>query len=336
VRIDAALMTGDVGRAGELAARFEAQGYDGLYSFEGPHDPFLPLVLAARATRRIELATGVAIAFARTPMLCAQIAQDLQQLSEGRFILGLGTQVRAHVEKRFGMPWSRPAARMREFVLAIRAIWRSWSTAERLDFRGEFYTHTLMTPMFSPGKPPFGDPRIFLAAVGPRMTEVCGEVADGFFVHPLHTPAYLREVALPALARGRAAGGRSAVPFEIAAQTIVCLGADDAGVARARAKAKSQIAFYGSTPAYAGVLAHCGREALYPELNRMTKQGRWAEMARLVDDDLLDAIAVSGTPAEAGRRLRARCAGLVDRVGLGLYDEAGPDAVVDLIQAARG
>jgi probable F420-dependent oxidoreductase len=335
VKLDAAFMTGDLARAGELAAALEAQGHDGLYSFEGPHDPFFPLVLAAQATSRIELATGVAIAFARTPMLCAQIAQDLQRLSRGRFILGLGTQIRAHVEKRFSMPWSRPAARMREFVLAIRAIWRSWSGGERLEFRGEFYTHTLMTPMFSPGKPPFGDPRIFLAAVGPRMVEVCGEVADGYFVHPLNTPGYLRDVSLPALARGLAAGGRTRAGFEVAAQTIVCIGANDAQLARARDKARAQIAFYGSTPAYAGVLEHCGREALFPELNRMTKEGRWAELPGRVDDELLDAIAVSGTPAEAGRKLRERCAGLVERVGLGLYNEAGPDAVVDLLKAAR-
>jgi probable F420-dependent oxidoreductase len=335
MRIDAALMTRDLGRAGALAAALEAQGHDGLYSFEGPSDPFFPLVLAAQATRRIELATGVAIAFARTPMLCAQIAQDLQRLSQGRFSLGLGTQIRPHVERRFGMPWSKPAARMREFVLAIRAIWHSWSSGERLDFRGEFYAHTLMTPMFSPGKNPFGDPRIFLAAVGPRMLEACGEVADGWFVHPLNTPAYLRELALPALARGLAAGERARSAFQVACQTIVCIGANDEQLARARAGAKSQIAFYGSTPAYAGVLAHCGREALYPALNRMTKEGRWAEMPALVDDDLLDAIAVSGSPAEAGRRLRARNAGLADRTGLGLYNEAGPDAVVDLLQAAR-
>jgi probable F420-dependent oxidoreductase len=336
VKFDAALMTGDLARAGELAAAFEAQGHDGLYSFEGPHDPFFPLVLAAQATAKLELATGVAVAFARTPMLCAQIAQDLQRLSRGRFILGLGTQIRPHVEKRFGMPWSKPAARMREFVLAIRAIWRSWSSGERLDFRGEFYAHTLMTPMFSPGPNPFGDPRIFLAAVGPRMLEACGEVADGLFVHPLNTPAYLREVALPALERGLAAGGRKRSAFEIACQTIVCIGANDAQLARARAQARAQIAFYGSTPAYAGVLAHCGREALHPELNRMTKEGRWAEMAALVDDGLLDAIAVSGAPAEAGRRLRARNAGLAERTGLGLYNEAGPDAVAELLAAARG
>ena len=336
MKFDAALMTRELGRAGELAAALEAQGHDGLYSFEGPHDPFFPLVLAAQATSKLELATGVAIAFARTPMLCAQIAQDLQRLSRGRFILGLGTQIRPHVEKRFGMPWSKPAERLREFVLAIRAIWRSWSGGGRLDFRGEFYAHTLMTPMFSPGPNPFGDPRIFLAAVGPRMLEACGEVADGWFVHPLNTPAYLREIALPALERGLAAGGRKRSGFEIACQTIVCVGANDAQLDRARSQAKAQIAFYGSTPAYAGVLAHCGREALHPELNRMTKEGRWAEMPRLVDDDLLDAIAVSGTPAEAGRKLRARNTDLADRTGLGLYNEAGADAVTDLLQAARG
>ena len=335
MKIDGALMGAELEASGELARELEARGYDGLYSFEGPHDPFFPLVLASQTTERVELASGVAIAFARNPMLCAQIAQDLQRLTRGRFILGLGTQIQPHIEKRFSMPWSKPASRMREFVLAIRAIWKSWTEGERLSFRGEFYTHTLMTPVFNPGPNPHGDPRIFLAGVGPRMVEVCGEVADGFYVHPLNTTAYLRDVTLPALERGLARAGRSRAGFEVCCQTIVCIGSGDAEIATARNKAKAQISFYGSTPAYAGVLEHHGYAELHGQLNRLSKQGKWLEMIGLIPDELLDEIAVSGTPAEAGKRLRERNAAF-ERSGLGLYNETEPDAVDDLIRAARG
>ncbi len=335
MKIDGALMAATPEASGALARELEEQGHDGVYSFEGPHDPFFPLLLAAQTTKRVELATGVAIAFARNPMICAQIAHDLQRLSSGRFILGLGTQIRPHIERRFSQSWSRPASRMREFVLAIRAIWACWRDGGKLDFRGEFYTHTLMTPMFSPGPNPFGDPRIFLAGVGSRMIEVCGEVADGFFVHPLHTPSYLREIALPALERGLAAGGRERDRLEVCCQTIVCIGSNDEEIARARNKARAQLSFYGSTPAYGGVLEHAGHDDLHPELNRMSKQGKWLEMNGLIPDDLLDEVVVSGTPSGAGARLRERNGALVERSGLGLYNETEPDAVVDLIRASR-
>jgi probable F420-dependent oxidoreductase len=267
-------------------------------------------------------------------MVCAYMANDLHLLSRGRFTLGLGTQIRPHIERRFGQPWSRPNARMREFVAAIRAIWRAWDTGERLDFRGTFYTHTLMTPFFSPGPSPFGRPRIALAGFGPAMVAVAGEVADGWIVHPLHSPGYVRAAGLPALERGLAAGGRTRAAVEVAAQTIVMIGSTDTEIALARSKAKAQIAFYGSTPAYKPMLEHHGWGALQPELNRLSKQGAWGDMVRLVGDDMLDAVGVSGTPEAAGRALRARNA-WADRTSLVLYNETAPDAVVDLVRAFK-
>jgi probable F420-dependent oxidoreductase len=330
--LDGALLATDLAETGATARALEAQGFDGLLSFEGPHDPFLPLAAAAEHTTRVRLTTAVAIAFARTPMLCAYLANDLQLLSRGRFVLGLGTQVRPHVEKRFGQPWSRPNARMREFVRAVRAIWRAWDTGERLEFRGEFYTHTLMTPFFNPGPNPHGRPPIALAGVGAPMIAVAGEVADGWIVHPLHSPSYVEANGLPALSRGLARAGRTRRDVEIACQTIVMVGSTDAEVAAARTKAKGQIAFYGSTPAYRVVLDHHGWGHLQPELNRLSKQGGWAEMIALVTDDMLDAIGVAGRPADVGRRLRTRNA-WADRTSLVLYNETDPAAVTDLVRA---
>lgn len=335
MKIDGALAAQDVAHAGAEAQRLEAQGFDGVLSFEGPHDPFLPLSLAAVQTQRVELMTAVAIAFARNPMVCAYMANDLQLLAEGRFILGLGTQIRPHIERRFSQTWSKPNPRMREFVRAIRAIFHAWQSGERLDFRGEFYTHTLMTPFLSPGPNPFGVPRIFLAGFGPSMINVAGEVADGWIVHPLHSPGFVRDVALPALDKGLAKAGRSRQGFEISAQTITMIGSNDAEVAAAREKAKAQIAFYGSTPSYKIMLDHHGWGDLQPQLNRMTKEGRWFDMMQLVTDDMLDAVGVSGTPAAAGKRLRERNA-FADRTSLVLYNETEPEAVVDLLRAVRG
>lgn len=330
-KLDAALM--ELERAGDAARVVEAQGFDGLISFEGNHDPFIPLALAAAQTERLELMTGVAIAFARNPMLCAYVANDLQLVSRGRFVLGLGTQIRPHIEKRFSQVWSKPNGRMREFVHAIRAIWRAWETGERLAHRGEFYTHTLMTPFFSPGPNPHGWPKIALAGFGPAMIRVVGEVADRWIVHPLNSFGYVRERALPALANGAARASRSSALIEISCQTIAMIGSNDAEVAAAREKAKGQIAFYGSTPAYRVFLDHHGWGGLQPELNRLSKEGRWLEMITLVTDDMLDTIGVSGRPAEVGRRLRARNGAWAHRTTPVLYNETEPDAVVDLVRA---
>jgi len=336
MKIDAGLMSPDLSATGEVAARLEDRGFAAAWSFESAHDAFLPLVLAARATQRIQLGKAVAIASARNALSVAQLAWDVQTIARGRFILGLGTQIQPHIEKRFSMPWSEPAKRLREFVLAIRAIWRAWETRERLSFRGEFYTHTLMTPFFDPGPNAFGAPPIYLAGVGPKMVEVVGEVADGFLVHPLHSPSFLEAVTLPALDRGLAKGGRARADVTISCQTIVALGRTAEQIETARQKARGQISFYGSTPAYRGVLEHHGYGSLHPELNRLSKTGGWGEMTKRIDDTLFDHIAVSGTPAEVGEKLKARNAGFAARTTLMLYDETGDaEAVREVIEAAR-
>jgi probable F420-dependent oxidoreductase len=336
MKVEMAITERDLAATGGAAARLEARGIDTAIVFEAAHEAFLQVLLAAQATSRLEIATGVAIAFARSPMIVAQTANDLQTLARGRFVLGLGSQIKPHVEKRFSMPWSRPAARMREYVQAVRAIWHAWETGERLAFRGDFYTHTLMTPFFDPGPNPFGRPPVFLAGVGPKMIAVAGEVGDGLFVHPLNTPAYVDDVILPALQKGFDAAGKARDDFEISCQTITMMGADDEQIAKARSKAKGQISFYGSTPAYRVVLDHMGVGDLHPELNRLSKQGKWLEMMALVTDDMLDAIGVSGTPAELGAKLVARNGSFADRTMVTLYDETGdPDALADLVGAVR-
>ncbi len=278
----------------------------------------------------------MAIAFARTPMLLANIGHDLQELSRGRFVLGLGSQIRPHVEKRFSMPWSRPAARMREFVLALRAIWRCWNEGEPLRFKGEFYTHTLMTPFFSPGPNPFGPPRVFLAGVGPAMTEVAAEVADGFFVHPLHSERSIAEITLPALRKGLAKSGRTLAGYEVSAQLLVAAGEGDEEQAKARDAVKTQLAFYGSTPAYHPVLECHGFGAVGEELNALSKRGEWRAMARLVPDALLEAVAVCGTRSEVAALVRRRCAGYATRVSLVAPYAPDPEAWAEVAQAIRG
>src|SRR5262245_2478701 len=224
MKVDAPLLATDLTAVAAEAYGVERLGYDGTFTFEGPHDPFFPLALAAEHTTRLDLATAIAIAFPRSPMQLANVGHDLQVYSRGRFILGLGSQIKPHIEKRFSATWTRPVARMRELVLALRAIWRAWHENERLDFRGEFYRHTLMTPFFNPGPSPYGPPRVFLAGVGRPMVRVAGEVADGLFVHPLNSPEFIRGTTLPALAEGFARGGRTRTAFEIACQALVITG----------------------------------------------------------------------------------------------------------------
>ena len=333
MKIDGALSM-SVTRSAQEAAEFEEIGLAGAWSFEGNHDPFIPLTLATQTTERIDLGTAIAVAYARTPMIAAHTAWDLQQLSDGRFILGLGTQIKPHIEKRYGMPWSRPAARMREYIGALRAIWHSWSTGDPLDFRGDFYTHTLMPPFFSPGPLEVEPPKIYVAGVGPHMVKAIGEAADGFFVHPFHTPDFLLAETLPALASGAEAAGRSPDEVDIACLTIVAMGTNDEELSIARDKARAQVAFYGSTPAYAGVLAHHGYDQLQPELNTMSKQGQWKEMTARIDDDLLDLLVVSGSPAEVGRRTAERNA-FADRSTMMFYGPTpAPESIAEAVAAA--
>ncbi len=307
----------ELARAGEGAAELERAGYSGGWTAETSHDPFLPLVLAAEHTTTLELGTSIAVAFARNPMTLANVGWDLQSYSRGRFVLGLGSQIKPHITKRFSMEWSHPAARMRELILAIRAIWDTWRNGVPLAFRGEFYRHTLMTPFFTPPATDLdglADPRIFLAGVGELMTEVAGEVADGFICHGFTTERYLREVTLPALARGRAAAGKTMDGFEVVGPSFIVTGNNAAELQAASVGTRQQIAFYGSTPAYRGVLELHGWGDLPAELNRMSKQGRWAEMGTLITDEMLHAFAVVGEPEDIAAQLLARYGDVIQRV----------------------
>ena len=303
---------------GAQARELEAMGYSGIQTAETAHDPFLPLAFAALETSTVDLITGIAVAFSRTPMLLAHLGHDLNVAAEGRFVLGLGSQIRPHITKRFSMPWSSPAARMREFILAMRAIWANWHTGEALQFTGKFYTHTLMTPFFAPTNNEHGAPRVFLAAVGPLMTEVAGEVADGIIVHAFTTEKYLRETTLPALERGfakaRAAGvDKSFANFEVSYPCFVVTGRDEQEVELAKVATARQIAFYGSTPAYKPVLDSIGAGELQPQLNKMSKQGRWAEMGTLIDDTMIGEFAVMGAPERIAGEIKSRYGDIVDR-----------------------
>ena len=303
----------DLDKAGAQARELEELGYSGIFTAETGHDPFLPLAMAAQATARVDLATAIAVAFARSPMTLAHVGHDLNAASQGRFALGLGSQIRAHITKRFSMPWSRPAARMREFILAMRAIWANWHEGVPLQFTGKFYAHTLMTPFFTPTNTEYGPPRVLLAAVGPLMTEVAGEVADGIIVHAFTTEKYLRETTLPALQRGFDRAEKQRSDFEVRYPCFVVTGRDERELARAGTATKQQIAFYGSTPAYKPVLDSIGVGELQSQLNAMSKQGRWAEMGTLITDDMLDAFAIVGPPEEVAGRLLARYGDIVDR-----------------------
>ncbi len=302
----------------------EAAGYDGYWTAETAHDPFLPLLLAAEHTTTLELGTSIAVAFGRSPMTLANTAWDLQAYS-GRFILGLGSQIKPHITKRFSMPWSQPAARMREMVLAIRAIWDSWNNGTKLDFRGDFYQHTLMTPFFNPGPNPHGDAKIFLAGVGPLMTEVAGEVADGFICHGFTTERFLREVTIPALAAGRAKAGKTMEGFEIVGPSFVVTGNNETEITNAAKATKQQISFYGSTPAYRPVLDLHGWGGLQDELNAMSKQGRWEEMGTLVDEEVLNTFAVVGEPEQIGAELNRRYGDCIQRLSFYAPYKADPD-----------
>lgn len=283
-------------RGGAEAATFEGLGFDGAWSFEAGHDPFVPLILASQTTERIELGTAIAVAFARTPMLSAHMAWDLQTLTGGRFVLGLGTQIKPHIEKRYGMPWSKPAARMREYVHAVRTVWDCWMTGDKLDFRGDFYSYTLMPPLFRPPPLPVPFPEIYLAGVGPQMMKVIGEVADGFFVHPFHSPEFLQAETLPALANGSVDAGRSEDAVHV---------------------------------------DHHGYTDLQPELNTMSKQGRWDEMTALIDDELLETLAVTGTPAEVGATIAARNS-FADRTTMMFYGpQPSADELAEVVSSIR-
>jgi probable F420-dependent oxidoreductase len=325
----------ELATAGELFAELEAAGFDGACTFETRHDPFLPLVLAADRTTTLQLGTAIAIAFARTPMLVATVARDLQDASGGRFTLGLGTQVRPHIERRYSMPWSRPAARLRELVTAVRAIWDAWDGGGPLDFRGEFYTHTLMPPAFDPGPGAHRHPPIRLGAVGPHLTRMAAEVADGILVHPFATRESLVQLTLPTIAEGLATAGRDRSVLEVAVVVMIATGDTGAELDEAVATVRGQLAFYGSTPAYARVLECNGWEGLHPRLNALSKEGRWDDMADLVTDEMVESIAVVGRRDEIAPQVRAKVAGVADTVSLECTRRPDPWHFGDIGRALR-
>ncbi|TDG13689.1 TIGR03617 family F420-dependent LLM class oxidoreductase [Seongchinamella unica] len=315
-----------LGEASVEARRLQDIGYDGIYSLEGSWDPFYPLVLAAEHAPGLDLATGIAVAFPRNPMHLAYQAWDLQKFSSGHFYLGLGSQVKAHIEKRFGVDFDPPAARMREYLQALKAIFECWQNGTPLDFRGRFYRHTLMTPMFNPGPNPHGIPPVFLGALGPKMTEVAGEVADGLIVHPFNSMPFLENRALPAVQRGLEKGGRSREDFILQINAIVITGEDDEAMEAATRSVRGLLGFYASTPAYRPPMEAVGYGDLQPELNRLSKEGRWEALSEYIDEDFLEAFTTRGKPAEIAARLKARYGEYADRLAI-YAPYAAPDGM---------
>ena len=316
MNLDIGLMTFDLPAVGEYCRRAENMGFGAVWSAETRHDPFLPLAVAAATTHRVGLGTAIAIAFARSPMILAHIAWDLQKASGGRFVLGLGSQVKAHNERRFSVPWSAPAPRLREVVAALRAIWTAWQRRAPLDFRGQSHRFDLMTPFFDPGPIEHPQVPVYLAGVNPQMCRVAGEIADGLHVHSFHSARYLRECVHPAVQEGLNRAGRSRADFTFRASTMVVLG-DSAEERKRHARGvKQQIAFYASTRTYQPVLAAHGLEDLVPRLHARSLAGDWEGMTDLISDATLDLFAVSGPFEEIGDRIRERYRGLYDRTQL--------------------
>ena len=313
MKLDVGMLTHDLKTIPEFARKVEALGFDCLWSAETQHDPFLPLAVAATSTSRIRLGTSIAVAFPRSPMVLAHISWDLAKASGGRFILGLGSQVKGHNERRFSVKWEAPAPRMREVVQALRAIWDCWQNGTKLNFKGQFYRFDLMTPFFNPGAIEHPHVPVYVAAVNQVMCRVAGEVCDGLHVHPFNSPKYLRELVQPAVNEGLAKSGRGRGDFTYATSSFVVVGDTEAEQAQARQAVKQQIAFYASTRTYEPVLAAHGWQDLVPHLHRKSVEGDWKGMADLITDEMVDVYAVTGTHDDVGRKLRERYAGLLDR-----------------------
>jgi len=298
----------------DLARDAEALGFDGVWASETKHDPFLPLALAAEHTRRVELGTAIAVAFPRSPTVVAHTAWDLQAASGGRLILGLGTQVKGHNERRFSVKWTAPGPRLREYILALRALWECWQTGQPVNFRGEHYAITLMTPFFAPG--PIEHPRIpiYVAAVNAYNLRLAGEVCDGVHIHPFHSVRYLREFALPHIEAGLAKSARSRRDLTLTTSVFMVTGRTAAEQAQSRQFARSQIAFYASTRTYEPVLAAHGWADLMPRLHRKSVEGDWSGMAELITDEMLAAFAVEAPLDGLADALRGRYTGLLDRL----------------------
>lgn len=309
--LDAALPPVTLAEVPEIAKEAERLGFDTLWSSETIHDPFLPFALAAEHTRQLRFGTAIAVSFARSPTTMAYTSWDLAQASQGRFILGLGTQVKAHIERRFGMAWPEsPVVKLRDQIAAVRALWRAWQSGERLNYRGEYYKLTLMSPFFTPGPIDHPEIPIFIAGVNTGLARLAGEVADGFLVHPFHSPEYLKQVVLPAIDQGAQSAGRNkrAVSITVTAFAIF----DDFQ----REFVRQQIAFYASTPSYRPVMAIHGLEHAAEELSALASRGKWGEMPDVISDEVLEIFAVIANPGELPAALKARYQGIADRLSL--------------------
>ena len=305
-----------LGDAAAESRRLKTIGYDGIYTLEGSWDPFYPLVMAAEHAPGLDLATGIAVAFPRNPMHLAYQAWDLQKFSNGHFYLGLGSQIKAHIEKRFGIAFDPPASRMREYIQALKAIFDCWQHGSPMDFDGRFYKHTLMTPMFDPGPNPHGIPPVLLGALGPRMTEVAGEVADGLIVHPFNSMRFLENNAMPAVLRGLEKSGRQRTDFILQINAIVITGETEEAISAATESVKGLLGFYASTPAYRPPMEAVGYEDLQPELNALSKQGKWDALGSYIDDDFLEHFTTRGAPGEIAAKLKDKYGQYADRLAI--------------------
>lgn len=334
MKIDGIMQTAPA-RAAESATDLERSGYDAAWTAEMDHDPFLPLVAAAQVTSTIKLGTSIAVAFARNPMTLANIGWDLQAYTQGRFVLGLGSQIKAHIERRYSMPWSRPAARMDEMIQAVQAIWDSWLGNSALHFEGEFFRHTLMPPSSAPDPADLAGlslPRICLAAVGPLMTATAARTADGLIFHVFHSVEYLESAVLPVVRSTREGAGRSMDDFELTGPVFVACGETDEAMARAVAGVKERIGFYASTPAYRPVLEAHGWEGVQTRLHALTKSNGWDQLADLVTDEMLHAFAVVARPENVAEQVLRRYQGRVDRVSLSAPYDSPPQMWTSIVQ----
>lgn len=314
MKLDSGFLSSNLNDAGTAAKHAEEMGFDALWTAETSHDPFLPLVVAAQQTKTIKLGTAIAVAFPRSPMVLAQIAWDLQAHSQGRFILGLGTQVRGHNERRFGVKWEHPGPKLREMIEMIHAIWDCWQNNARPSFVGKFYNFTLMTPFFNPGPLPYARPQIYIAGVNEYMCRLAGELCEGFHVHPLHSIKYLDEVTLPNIRKGMATAGRTRSDVQLSSTVFVITGRNRDEIEAAKAPVRQQISFYASTPAYVGVLECHGWGDTARRLTELSKKGAWGEMANEITDEMLDAYAVTASHDDLVDAVKKRCEGYLDRL----------------------
>jgi len=314
VKIDCGLNPADLKGAGAHAQAAEAAGFDAIWSAETAHDPFFPLLLAAQKTDRIKLGTGIAVAFPRSPMIMAHIAWDLANYSNGRFILGLGTQIKAHNEKRFSVPYDKPGPKLRDMILALRAIWDCWQNGTKLRYEGEYLRHTLMTPFFNPGPIDHPEIPIYVAGVNPYICQMVGELCQGFMTHPFHSIKYLQEVVFPNIKKGTDKAGRSLDDIDVHSSAFVIIGDNEDEQRAAAVPVRTQIAFYASTPAYYPVLEAHGWGDVGPKLNAESKKGNWTGMAELITDEMLDVYAVRGTRESIAENVVKRYKGTLDRV----------------------